>query len=101
MPRTNHSQRQKNKPFKGKAKSDKVKGKVKASTKTKNIGKSQARVRNSRIKLVQEAKNKRINEVQKLADKNEYLDSVTKSIVIEKMKADTETKVIVLIGGNK
>ena len=42
-----------------------------------------------------------MNEVEKLANKNEYLDSVTKSIVVEKMKNETEIKIIVLLAGNK
>ena len=60
MPRVHSSQRQKNKPFKGKSGATK-KGKTKASTKTKNIAKPKGRVKKSRANLVQEAKNKRQN----------------------------------------
>ena len=78
MPRTQFGHRQKNKPFKGKSKTDQTKTKGKASTKTKHIGKGKGRAKNSRLNLVHEAKHKGENEVEKLASKNEYLDSAMK-----------------------
>lgn len=55
MPRVN-SQRQKNKTFKAKSKGAVDRKKNKASTKTKSIVKPKGRVKNTRSKLVKEAK---------------------------------------------
>lgn len=58
MPRVN-ANRQKNKPFKSKSKGSTDRKKGKASTKTKTIVKPKGRVKNTRNKLIHEAKEKK------------------------------------------
>lgn len=81
MPRV--SQRQKNKPFKSKSKALVDRNKNKASTKkTKTIAKPKGRVKNTRSKLIHEAKEKKAMGIEKISAKNDHLDEVTKSAVI-------------------
>ena len=84
MPRV--AQRQKNKPFKAKSKGSQDRKKCKATTKTKTIAKVKGRVKNSRANLINAAKEKKLKEINKLAAKNEHLDSTTKTIVMEQLK---------------
>ena len=69
MPRVK-SQRQKNKPFKSKSKGAIDRNKGKASTKTKTIAKPKGRVKNTRSKLLNDMKEKKTQEVEKIASKN-------------------------------
>lgn len=69
MPRV--SQRQKNKPFKSKSKGVTDRKQSKASTKkTKSIAKTKGRVKNSRSKLLNQAKEKKVAELSKIQAKN-------------------------------
>jgi len=73
MPRI--AQRQKNKPFKSKSKAlvDRNKNKTTAK-KTKTIAKPKGRVKNTRSKLIHEAKEKKVLGIEKIAAKNDHLD---------------------------
>lgn len=99
MPRV--AQRQKNKPFKAKSKGSQDRKKSKATTKTKSIAKVKGRAKNTRATLINLAKEKKINEINKLAAKNEHLDTTTKTIVMEQLKYEEEIKIVVLVPGNK
>lgn len=100
MPRV--SQRQKNKPFKSKSKAlvDRKQNKVSAK-KTKTIAKSKGRVKNTRSKLLHEAKEKKVSEIEKISAKNEHLDEATKSVVIDQLRNEAEVKIVVLVPANK
>lgn len=102
MPRVNSSARQKNKPFKSKkGKASKSGSKASKVAKTKPISKSlRKRVKLNKNQFVQNIKNKRVSEVDKLTNQNEYLDASTKEFVNMKLKEENEMKVIVLVGGN-
>lgn len=100
MPRVN-ANRQKNKPFKSKSKGSTDRKKGKASTKTKTIIKPKGRVKNTRNKLIHEAKEKKGQLIGKIQARNDHLDQTTKSIVIQKLKNEAELKIVVLFSANK
>lgn len=103
MPRTNSSNRQKNKPFKGKSQNSSKKTSKQASTKTKPIAKANSlrKIKHTRAQLLQAKKDQKVRKITKIAEKNEYLDSNTKNFVVEKLKNESDTKIIVLIPGNR